>query len=82
MIDFKNKKIIVNYSKHRNDEYIFSPNCNVLFFFFLINTVSFIQEQNKAEFNTSLRTRVKYKLRRVKLKKKKKRILDKYWGKK
>ena len=42
----------------------------VMYFFFLINTVSFIQEQNKAEFNTSLRTRVKDKLRRVKLIKK------------
>ena len=54
----------------------------VMYFFFLINTVSFIQEQNKAEFNTSLRTRVKDKLRRAKLIIKKKRILDKYWGKK
>ena len=42
-----------------------------MYFFFLINTVSFIQEQNKAEFNTSLRTRVKDKLRRVRFKKKK-----------
>ena len=44
----------------------------VMYFFFLINTESFIQEQNKAEFNTSLRTRVKDKLRRVKLINKKK----------
>ena len=45
----------------------------VMYFFLLINTVSFIQEQNKAEFNTSLRTRVKDKLRRVKFKIKKKK---------
>ena len=53
LIDFINKEIIVNYSKHRNDEYIFSPNCNVLFFF----------NQHCKFYSRTKQSRVQYKFK-------------------